>query len=109
MNIDKDLRVDKNFRTVTYENKVTGKKEIMSALRFRFSKIKTLSDKDYIEKHNLEKTTFSKIMKRNARVNGTKIRDLEGNTAKIFKQLQKDGIWIGALPWEVKNDEQRVS
>lgn len=96
----KDIKIDKNFRTVTYVNKQTGVKEPMSALRYRFSKIKTLSDKDYVEKHGLEKTTFSKLMRVNARVNGKKIKDLEGNTARIIIQLNKDGIWIGALPWE---------
>ena len=103
MNLKQDIKnakVDRNFKTVTYENKKTGEKEPMSALRYRFSKIKTLSDKDYIEKYNLEKTTFSKLMRVNARVNGAKIRDLEGNTARIIKQLKKDGVWSGPLPWE---------
>lgn len=99
--------VDKNFSVVTYKNKTTGKDEPMSVLRYRFSKMKTFSDKDYIEKHGLDKTTFSKVM--NRRVTGAKVKDPLGKAGKIITQLKKDGVWFGKLPWEGKDESKTVS
>ncbi len=111
MNIKQDIKnvkVDRNFRLVTYEDEETGQKEVMTALRYRFSKIKTIDRTEWLKKHKLEKTTLTKLLSKNARVNGSKIRDLEGNTARIIKQLKKDGVWVGSLPWEDKEEVKDV-
>lgn len=100
------MNIDKNFRMVEMTDE-TGNKKIVTLLRARFDR-KCLADGKYIAKHELDKTTFSKLL--NRRVTGAKVKDPESKTGKIISQLKKDGIWLGELPWEVKEDEsQRVS
>jgi len=92
--------IDKNFRMIDTSG------GIVTALRARFDG-KCLSDEKYIKKHELDKTTFSKLMKR--RVTGTKSKGPDTTVGKIIFQLKKDGIWWGKLPWEARDDCKRVS
>ncbi|PLY04366.1 MAG: hypothetical protein C0625_16960 [Arcobacter sp.] len=99
------MDIEKNFRMVKIRDPETREEKIVTALRARFDS-KCLDDTKYRKKHNLEKSTFSKLMAR--RVNGLKVRDFEGNTARIIKQLKKDGVWVGSLPWEIKEEVKDV-
>jgi hypothetical protein len=99
-------RIDRNFRMIRFENTINKEVKIVTALRARFDN-RCLHDGKYIEKYNLDKTSFSKLMKR--RVTGTNLKVADTTTGKIIVQLKKDGIWSGPLPWEDKDEEQRVS
>lgn len=99
-------KCDRNFRMVQFKNPINNEIKVVTALRARFDN-RCLHDGKYIEKYELDKTSFSKLM--NRRVTGTKLKVAETTTGKIIVQLKKDGIWSGPLPWEDKDEEQRIS
>ena len=93
--------IDRNFTMITHTNR-DDTKEVMSLLKYRFLKVHNKSPKEYIDKHDFDKSTFSKLL--NRRITGTKVKDKTGKQAMIIKQLKKDCIWSGILPWEVKDE-----
>ena len=55
----------------------------------------------YARAHKLSQPILSNILNEKGETTGTN-RSRRGKTKLIYRQLKKDGIWIGALPWEVK-------
>ncbi len=55
----------------------------------------------YARAHKLSQPILSNILNGKGETTGTNKSRL-GKTRLIYRQLKKDGIWIGALPWEVK-------
>lgn len=53
----------------------------------------------YARAHGLCQPTLSLILGCDAQTTG-KRKSAKGNTRRVFAQLKKDGVWIGALPWE---------
>lgn len=97
--------IDRNFRMVDFIDPKSKKKMAVTVLRARFDG-KSLDDGKYCGNNNLDNTTFSKLM--NRRVTGAKAKGADTTVGKIIQQLKKDGIWWGALPWEVKNDSKKA-
>lgn len=57
----------------------------------------------YARAHGLSHPILSKVLA-GKEVTGTH-KSRKGATRKVYVQLKKDGVWLGALPWEVsKND-----
>lgn len=77
--------------------KVRGK-----TLRERFD-AKGFGVVKYARAHGLSRVILSNVLSEREDTAGTR-RTQRGETRKVYAQLKKDGVWIGALPWEVKDD-----
>jgi len=55
----------------------------------------------YSKAHLLSQTRLSEVLAEKNIATGRN-RTRTGATRKVYAQLKKDGIWMGALPWEVK-------
>ncbi len=55
----------------------------------------------YAKAHGLGETRLSEVLGEKDWATGTN-RSRVGATRKVYAQLKKDGIYIGALPWEMK-------
>lgn len=55
----------------------------------------------YAKAKNLCQTRLSEVLAEKEFATG-KNRSKTGVIRKVYAQLKKDEIWIGALPWEVK-------
>jgi len=53
----------------------------------------------YAKAHKLSQPRLSEVL--DEKVKGTN-RSRVGAVRKVYAQLKKDGIYVGALPWEVK-------
>lgn len=97
-------KIDRNFRMIRVRDS-SGKNKTVPLLRARFDSL-MFSDGKYIEKYQLDKTMFSKLM--NRRVTGKNVKDENSTVGKIIAQLKKDGVWAGELPW-IKKEEKEES
>lgn len=93
-------KIDRNFKMIRVRDS-NKKHKIVPLIRARFDAL-MFSDGKYVEKYNLDKTMFSKLM--NRRVTGKNVKDENSTTGKIIVQLKKDGVWAGDLPW-IKKEE----
>ena len=57
----------------------------------------------YARAYGLCQPTLSLILGGDEMTTG-KRRSRKGNTRKAYMKLKEDGVWIGALPWEVGHE-----
>jgi hypothetical protein len=55
----------------------------------------------YARAHKLSRPILSNVLSEKEDAKGVN-RSRKGATRLVYKQLKKDGIYMGALPWEVK-------
>ncbi len=55
----------------------------------------------YAKAHSLSQPILSNVLNSADETTGTN-RSRSGVTRKVYAQLKKDEVWIGALPWEAK-------
>jgi len=73
---------------------------VKKGLRARFD-AKGFAVMKYARAHGLSHPILSNVLAEKEDATGTH-RSRKGATRKVYAQLKKDGVWIGALPWEVK-------
>lgn len=98
-------KIDRNFKQIRVRDS-NGLHKTVTLIRARFDAL-LFDDGKYVKKHNLDKTTFSKLM--NRRVTGKNVKDENSTTGKIIAQLKKDGVWVGELPWTKKEELEKES
>ncbi len=74
-------------------------------MKERFDK-KGFSPTSYARAKGIDRVTLYKVL--DGSYDGSK-KGKTGETRKIIAHLKKDGVWIGALPWEAKDERQRTS
>ncbi len=85
--------------TVTIPKEETLKKEFKDmTLRERFN-AKCLAVTKYAKVNNLSQPMLSDILNGKSKTTA-KRQTKKGSARKIYAQLKKDDIYIGALPWE---------
>jgi len=73
-----------------------------SLLKKRFEG-RWINAKKYARGNNLQETALARVL--NGVTNG-KNSTKEGQTRKVFCCLKRDGIYIGPLPWEMKQERE---
>lgn len=61
------------------------------------------SIKKYSVAYNLQETAVARVL--SGVTNGKNSRK-EGQTRRVFCHLKRDGIYIGPLPWEMKQEKE---
>lgn len=72
------------------------------SLRERFD-MRGYAVNKYARAHGLSQPILSNVLNGKKDTTGTH-RSRKGATRRVYAQLKKDGVWIGALPWEVSNE-----
>lgn len=73
----------------------------MSKMRERFDK-KGFGVSKYARAHNINHATLSLIL--SGTLTGKNLPCKSGEVRRAFMQLKSDGVYIGALPWEKKDN-----